>query len=784
MSGLSQKLSFLSLSLLAVYNSSLHAEFRPTSFPLIPRLSGEGYFGNRALGEFDGMVPIYGNQDGILYVDGLGKLGSDDGYLGSIGGGLRGIHNNYLWGAYVFGDYNRTSRGQHFPVVNPGLELMTNYLDIHVNGYFPTTKQKSEGIFLGSDLGTTQYISFTGHSQFDSLINVVEEVGNGVDGEIGLTLPETRNLRLFGGGYHFAPQNTSDINGIVGGVEVPINHNLTVAFRDSYDNVQKNTALFTVRFTLGGIKKSEQPTVRDRLLDPIPRHLGTWDTGSGIPSQQAYLNTGVRVLTRDNIWFFSGTGSPFVAANGFGNCTFENNCLDSSFNQPTLDAINTISPNANLYIGPGTYGNIGTTTSPSSITAMATSLLTLDGQSLYGRSIDFKTGQAQILQGSLLVTGGKEDEQGRPLTETIDSLILTNQDGQHPAGIVIVGPRVNISNAAIGFDTNDRGYRTAISIEGAQEINISNSVLIAFADGNDNFDVTTTGVAILNSSDITLRNNTILVDATQRTANSVVARGVQIDRGLRVNIENRQLDVQAHNLGSGNDTTTRAVGFDVSNSDDRNLFDNPTLIRSPSNPISNEVIEALRALHSLLRTPTDVALNPSTTAAFNVKAENVGGSDNTILAQGVSMLSSDFLINYRTNSNTGSLPQDIINVEAENRGGMGNDVVAQGVFINNGLIVANGPFLHVVALDNQGSNGSVTAVGYQAQGTQVFSGIVNVSGGLNVIEANSINSNATLDAIGIRLQPVTSRTVIGINEALFRVTENGVPVTPVIDNNG
>ncbi|ASQ45047.1 inverse autotransporter beta domain-containing protein [Legionella clemsonensis] len=173
-------LTFLSLSILLA-NTAVHADFSPRPFPFIPRALGEVYFGDRTLGEADAMLPFYGNQDGIFYVDGLGKIGSDDGSLESIGAGYRGIHNNtFLWGVYTFGDFNRVDRGPRFSVVNPGLEFMTNLWDVHVNGYFPTSKQKIQSTFLGQQIGTTQYISFSGHREFDNLINLVEETGNGV----------------------------------------------------------------------------------------------------------------------------------------------------------------------------------------------------------------------------------------------------------------------------------------------------------------------------------------------------------------------------------------------------------------------------------------------------------------------------------------------------------------------------------------------------------------------------------------------------------------------------
>ncbi|KTD26119.1 Protein of uncharacterised function (DUF3442) [Legionella lansingensis] len=614
------KLSFLSLSLLLA-NSTVHAEFSPRAFPFMPRILSEGFFGDNTLGEADAILPLYGNHDSILYIDGLGKTGSDNGHLGSIGGGYRGIRNDiFLWGAYVFGDFNRTTRGPHFPVVNPGLEFMTNLWDIHVNGYFPTSpKQKVEATFLGEQLGTTQYISFAGHNQFDNLVNLVEEVGNGVDGEIGLTLPAAKNIRLYTGGYHFSFKEAQDINGVIGGVEMPLNRYFTVSVRDSYDRVQKNTAQVTIRLTLGGMDKSESSNIHDRLLDPIPRHLGTWDTGSGIPSQQAYIDTGVRVLTRGNIWFFSGAGIPFDAANGFSNCTFENNCLDTSFTQLTIDAIDNLSPGANLYLGPGTYNTQSGTSSFASAFAPHASLLLLpsplilnERQSIYGRSGDFSVRQLQVVTGTFILTGDN----------TYDSIFLLNDDGQYTNGLIIAGS-VKISNSAIGANSSSLGFRTAVSIEEPLDVppinvTIENSQINAFTNDGS----TATGVFIGTTrptSRVNLINDIISINATRQTAGTITGRGIFVNQSENITLSNSQVNVQV-NHSAGQDAIAEGVRVEQGSV----TLENSTL--SVNSTSLGGTSSSADAVGLLVDDPTDESLSTVTTrqTRINTTAEAAG----------------------------------------------------------------------------------------------------------------------------------------------------------------
>lgn len=521
----------LIVSLLFTNLGSAYAmEFKSVSFPLVPRalIDGSNSNGDFLFTEGDAMLPLYGNRNEFFFADGFVKAGTEAGRVGSLGGGYRGIHNNYLWGAYAFGDFNRLPkvRSHYFPVINPGLELMTNLIDVHLNGYLPvSSRERVTGVSLAEQLGMTQYISFAGHSQFDNLINVVEEIGKGFDGEIGLTLPETKRIRVFTGGYHFQFKDIKDINGVIGGVEMPINDRFSVLVRDSYDRVQKNTTLITLRLTLGGEKKEAIPEIHDRLLDPIPRHLGTWSTGSGIPSQQHYVNTGTRVQTRGNIWFFSGSGGAFVTANGFANCTFENNCAPGSFTQANVNAINSIAPNANFYLSSGVYD---------SLLGFGTGTLILNnGQSIYGRTPGFVSGGEALIQGSIMLTGNNN----------LDHVLLLNKDGEQSTGLFIQGNNNKVSNSIIGAESNELGYRTAVRITNANNVTIENSSLTAFVNNTNDISRTVTGV-LAEYSGVVLKNTLISVKATQQTGNPATAQVT----ALGVVANHSSIGVEAPNL--------------------------------------------------------------------------------------------------------------------------------------------------------------------------------------------------------------------------------------------
>ena len=387
------------------------------AFPLLPRIMGQAAETNIGVFNGDVMAPIFGNQNGIWYLDGFGGYGTDKAWIGSVGTGFRVVRQDrMILGGYIFGDRNRTWGKGNFWVVNPGIEFMLAHWDLHINGYFPTsTKKLINTLGPASAFGINDFIRFQRHSRIDDLLGLYDIVGLGADGEIGYTIfIRDQRARLFLGGYHYSPEIVRNITGIQGGVELPVNNHLHFVFQDSYDNVFHNTASFAVQFIFGGAPQTEQHDLQERILDPIPRHLGSLPTGAGILSQKQVLRTGEIFVLENNLWFFRpGTGSAQNVT--FESCTFENPCI--GLDQTVLDGINAISPNAKLYLSPGQYDN-----------RLVGSAYTLrNGQFIFGRTQDY----------TMLATGND-----RALLN--DSLFLENNNN-------IYNLRVN-AQSLIGFE--------------------------------------------------------------------------------------------------------------------------------------------------------------------------------------------------------------------------------------------------------------------------------------------------------------------------------------------
>jgi hypothetical protein len=344
------------------------------SFPYWPRALGQGSLAEQT-NFFDGdlLLPIMGNNDWIGYVDGSGKYGDDSAWFGSIGSGIRAIEANSLWGGYIFADHNESNHQKIFWIINPGVELMTTTWDLHFNGYIPaSSRQQSFAIFRGYQLGfDTPY--YERHSFYNNLYSMMDITGPGIDGEIGYTIPQVNFLRAFVGGYHFNLPDGPNISGVEGGIEVPINSRFSILLRDAYDKVQQNTVLATLRVTFGGIAKRKiNPDVHDRILDPLQRHMGAYQTGAGMPIIKVTRRTD-REIIQGNIWFFNPGGPQFTLDQGFNNCTYENPC--GIISQSAIDGINSLATNSIFFINTGSYAN--------PIPASGFSLY--NGQSFFGR---------------------------------------------------------------------------------------------------------------------------------------------------------------------------------------------------------------------------------------------------------------------------------------------------------------------------------------------------------------------------------------------------------------
>lgn len=109
---------------------------------------------------------------------------------------------NRIIGLYAFWDGMQTPLGNQMQQLGVGLETMGRILDARMNVYIPDAfgvRGALPNIFQGNHL----------------IVNRAEVAMTGVDGEIGVNLPEFLNVRsrVFGGGYFFDGHGTQDTHG-------------------------------------------------------------------------------------------------------------------------------------------------------------------------------------------------------------------------------------------------------------------------------------------------------------------------------------------------------------------------------------------------------------------------------------------------------------------------------------------------------------------------------------------------------------------------------------------
>ncbi len=365
---------------------------------LFPSSSRELFFatGSSSIGIFGGeeMLPIYGNKEGFLFGDMMGDYGTNETFLISPGGGFRKVVSNHIIGGYFFGDYEKTNIGTHFWVLSPGVEWITTRWDVHVNGYFPTTtKQQSGSQEFLNILGDSSHLYFQSgtHNQYDEQVTPYAVIGDGADAELGYSFSSKDNLRsrVYMGMYYYQPPNYEDMENITGftvGFEQSVSNNMTIAVRNSYDGLSHYNVGISLLVTFGGKSNLFTNNVRDRLFDPIQRHVGIIGTGAGTYDQQ-YLENNGTALEYDNVYF--------IATDGTGDGTYGSS---ASLTQSTLDEANIESVDgARLYLqgGENSIYYVNKDTASAAIpqaTAYSTpsnGLMVYANQSFYGRSTDY-----------------------------------------------------------------------------------------------------------------------------------------------------------------------------------------------------------------------------------------------------------------------------------------------------------------------------------------------------------------------------------------------------------
>ncbi|HHF7374046.1 beta strand repeat-containing protein [Legionella bozemanae] len=741
-------IALLSLNAL---NANAQNELLGAGTPWTKRYTGQGLGGRNQLGGFvDSLIPIQGNANHLWFADGSFMAGRYDNYAFSLGSGLRRLTtlntHEVILGGYFFGDYQRTRAHTHAWLANPGIELLTRHYEARIQGYIPMSdRQQPYQYIMASDIpqstlsdsGMTNYLAGGhGHSFIDTPVALVNEFGNGVEGEVGRYFPFLKGGWVRGGVYHFDYKTAKSINGVEANIELYMNNNASLIVQNNYDNQNKNKFSLGIRYSFGGPNHTDVNRLSNRMEEPIIRHIARQSYGLASPVRNSFVASGPTQLLADNVWFFSPQGSNQWSIN-LNSCTAENPCLD--LYQGVVTGINAVAPNASLWFASGTY---------QVPTMGADGFVNLyNGQSIWGRTYDFRqpaSGNARPeIVGGLWWTGNGliHDVQVTNNNQIIPSLLTeTGFDELIAAGAT---GNINVYNSAV--TATGSGAPETYAVFAGENAYVNNTTIFSASlnEGNtygiygkDNVLVTNSNItsgstglgsvfAVKADQDALVLTSLLDVIGTDfATLTGVYAEhnASLISSIMSLNGLGEQYGIYAHNNGT---TTNSSLHLQNSAAQVYGLYtDNDAIMTQ-----STINVESLPGLGS---------------AAYGISAVGNATINNSFIS-----VASDGGLAYGISAYDGNVSNSTVSAVSE-----GNATAVSG---NNGLIIDNSI---ISAIANQGQS-----VGVSAYDGTVMNSIINtVSEGTTI--AVSGNNSLIIDNSSINATSVYETLAVFANDSI------------------
>ena len=552
------KLKLLPLALLSCCPwsvSVLASDYLP------PRLSVNANAGGSAtVGQADLLLSLKGDEQRNLYLDPQAAYGSDEQWYTDLGLGYRWIQNDAaILGGYVFASRSQVAHQSGFWIANPGVEALGSRWDARINGYIPIGGRSDElGMFK---FVQSSQLVFSGHRE--SLVrtylsgNETQQIGDGVDAKVGYQVFRNVPLKAYLGGYFFNIPNADNVRGGAAGVEYWFDQHVKAFVNYTYDNLQYNTVVGGLAVSFGGVDEARaDPSLSERLTDPVERYLANLGHGSGIPSETLLTNlrtsrgsvlnnrgTGSggeeseSELLDSDVAYFSQTGTPNNGGVGLSlaNCTFENPCGPTDFSQTGVNTLNSLLPNTLMFFNGGTYNALDATGSnPITLnsgqgvnarTADYSQAATGSGRSVFNGAFILNTNNTLaniILLPTAATASGTGVTDNNGTNDFIRGSQIGNINNLYNVGVVISTNQLTITNSVI-FG-NNRGIRadngSVLFIQGSQINTVSPS-------GG------TTGISASNSN-IILNDTQINVTAPGSASGNVI--GINALSGSTVTI--------------------------------------------------------------------------------------------------------------------------------------------------------------------------------------------------------------------------------------------------------
>lgn len=490
-------------------------------------VEAEGKWGTeRSLSELGLFLPVWQDNDTLVYGNIIGRLDDQNSSEGNFGLGLRQqIDNKWILGGYAFYDRRRTENDNVFHQATFGVEALSENMEFRVNGYLPEGEEKK---ISGSGGGTVTSASVVGGNFQLSTTTGGEQVERallGVDIEAGykFDIPGNWQLWAYGGGFHFEADGYDNVSGPRGRMELSYNDvpyldegsRFTVGYETQSDNVRGGQSWGIARLRIPLQAFSEKKDNARPALSELDKRMTA------------------RVQRDIDIVSAKGSAGPTTTTTEAATVTVNNQTYSSIADQ--------------IRAGDNIIADVAA--------AGANSLVVVDGANgtITTNQIAMSAGQTLIGGGSMLTATGLSGATA-PLAMPGTRPLLNGTQGGFLGAVVLMG---NNNTSVIGMDfIGTGGADTSVRALNASNIFVDD---ISFTQGGAgivftnstgtarNFqiiDMTGTGILINSNSNMSIEDS--LVDGVS-TGINIQSAAASLSNIIITNTSSQGISVSANN---------------------------------------------------------------------------------------------------------------------------------------------------------------------------------------------------------------------------------------------
>ncbi len=680
-----------------------------TTLPIIahayePSVTALVMGGSYAGGWGDGLVPVYSNDQQMVYADLQFSGASTNAGILSAGGGYRQqITSEGILGGYLFYDRERSASESYYNVISPGVEYLTPTWQYRVNYYLPVgnkTNLTSQG--WADEFGNTQFVEFSGHSEMDRMQYNYESLSYGADFTVGYRFQADNRWQVNLSPYAFNRDNANAMMGANAQLDFYTNDSTTIFIGDGYDNANHNRVFAGVSFTFGA--HNNDATTSNLMNSPVYRNLDVNTTSNGLPVSESTTFSDQQALEANNLYFVNSD-----ATGSTEDGTYENPYTD-------IDQISGASSDAQIRVE-------DTVTDYNSATT-----ITLSGtQTIAGYTDDYKTiatgsDRPTIYSEGLLLNGDN----------SVTGLQLLGYGTADSAGITING-NATIEDVVVGSLGSADSYQTGVQLNSNASALIESSTVNAYSEGD-------VGVNGVRSSGDSLIINKSTINAVCNAVANIDPDVGYAGGATGVNIGAMTGDVEINNstVTASSNSAYNTVGVAMS------FMDNDVVI-------TDSVITA----NGYINARAVSAFNMSGDLSLSDAALNASTTENTGTAAGVF---------YSGGMGDVEIANSTIDVTANGGSAVGvdNESSAGDMSITNSTInvASTGAAGGATGIFNFGNSGDLTVTDSTINVSSAFNDSSSTSYGIYIGSQNSGATQVTNSVISVA--DSNSGTVIGV----------------------